>query len=340
MNALDPSAEIPSVRSLATWFDEDRPWDSGFLSLMRAVAARHAVSPQPAKATLPAQEMFRLGQCASMSFSPREISAISQKDGKLRLQLFGLGMWGAQGAIPLHMTEQAYSRAELHDSTLTDFLDIFHHRALTQFYRAWHVSQDTASLDRRDDQRFAFYIGSLIGLDPAELEGMPLPVHARLASSAHLIREARNPGGLLGALHYYFGIPVNIEEFSPQWILLEKNAQSVLGQDDSALLLGDGGILGDTVQDKQHKFRLILGPLTLDQYMRFSLWGEDLPVLREWVRNFTGFEYAWDVKLVLTADQVPVATLGGASQLGYTSWLERYSEEEPLTGMSFEPEMH
>lgn len=324
----------------ATWLCEKTPWDAGFISLMRTISARNPADPQPATAQLPAQETFRIGQCASMTFAPREIAALSSQEGKIRLQLFGLGIWGAQGAMPLHMTEQAYARAEQHDATLIHFLDIFHHRALSQLYRAWHVSQDTASLDRRDDQRFAFYIGSLVGLDPGELEGLPLPVHARLASASHLIREARNPEGILGALHYYFGIPVSIEEYSPQWIHLDAQSQSVLGRDDSALILGDGGILGETVQDRQHKFRLILGPLTLDQYRRFSLWGQDLPVLREWVRNFIGFEYAWDVKLVLAAKEVPVATLNGSHQLGYTTWLERYPSAYPLAGMSFEPEMH
>lgn len=332
--------EAQIVGSLSAWLPIDKPWEAGFISLMRTISARTPSTPQPARSVLPAQESFRIGQSANMTFAPSEISSLSWQQGKLKLQLFSLGVWGPQGAMPLHMSEQAYARAELHDSVLTDFLDIFHHRALTQLYRAWHVSQDTASLDRHDDQRFGFYIGSLVGLDPRELDCTQLPVHARLASSAHLIREARNPDGLLGALHYYFDIPVGIEEFSPQWIRLDKNSQSILGNDDSALLLGDGGILGDTVQDKQHKFRLILGPLTLDQYKRFSLWGQDLPVLREWVRNFVGLEYAWDVKLVLAADQIPIATLNGSHQLGYTTWLERHPSEEPLAGMSFEPEIH
>ncbi len=50
------------------------------------------------------------------------------------------------------MTELAYTRAELHDHTMTDFVDLFHHRALSQLYRAWFVSQDTASLDRQSDE--------------------------------------------------------------------------------------------------------------------------------------------------------------------------------------------
>ena len=141
-------------------------------------------------------------------------------------------------------------------------------------------------------------------------------------------------------MHYYFGVPVRMEEFELQWIYLERNDQTALGDSHCAGLLGDGAILGNTVLDRQHKFKLLMGPLTLPQYMLFSPWGSDMSVLRELVRSFIGFEYAWDVQLVLAADQVPQARLDGSHQLGYASWLERHSCDDPVYGMSFEPEMY
>ncbi|MCT4703370.1 type VI secretion system baseplate subunit TssG [Enterobacteriaceae bacterium H20N1] len=340
MNRSDIPQREALPAGLDSWYDPDTPWEAGFISIMRAIAARTPSLPAPGKATLPAQERFRLGQISSMAFSPREISHISRQGDKLKIQLFGLGIWGAQGAMPLHLSELAHSRYEQHDRTLIDFVDIFHHRALSLFYRAWFLSQDTASLDRKDDERFSFYVGSLVGLDPAELDPTPLPVHARLATSAHLVREARNPDGLLGAMQYYFNVPVRMEEFELQWIFLDEKDQTALGDDRYASLLGDGAILGNTVLDRQHKFKLLAGPLTLAQYMLFSPWGNDMTVLRELVRSFIGFEYAWDIQLVLAADQVPLACLDGSHQLGYASWLEREKCDRPVFGMSFEPEMY
>jgi len=333
------SAPLQHSDSFAPWYSAEEPWRAGFISLMRMIAARTNPLPPPGKAERPALEAFRIGQQAHMTFSPREVAKLSVDGQKIRLNLFSLGMWGPQGAMPLHMTEQAYTRSELHDHTLSDFLNIFHHRALSHLYRAWFVSQDTASLDRQDDERFSRYIANLVGLDPEDYRTSPLPGHARLASAAHLVRQARNPEGLSGALHYYFGIPVAIEEFAVQWIMLEGNEQSQLGNSDSALALGEAAILGNAVSDRQHKFRLVLGPLTLKQYMRFSAWGQDLPVLREWVRNFVGFEYAWDVELILAAEEIPTATLDGSHQLGYAVWLDREPSRMPVSGMSFEPEL-
>lgn len=338
MKKKSPQRDTASL--LSVWFDEAKPWKAGFISMMRAIAAKNAEMSLPGTATLPNQEPFRIGQIPVMAFPPREIACIEREQGLLRLQLFGLGVWGPQGALPLHLSELALSRSAAQDETLTDFLNIFHHRALALFYRAWFTAQDTASLDRPDDEKFSFYIASLIGMDPQELNGERLPTHARLASSAHLVREARNPEGLLGAIRYYFQVQASLEEFASQWIVLDVHDQSILGEVNAAMSLGDGAILGNTVRDRQHKFKLVLGPLTLNQYMRFSPWGRDLPVLKEWVRNFVGFEYAWDTQLVLAASEVPQATLDGGHQLGYATWLERADDQTPVYGMSFEPERY
>lgn len=325
---------------LEHWFDESQPWNSGFISLMRTLSARSPEMPVPGTAALPSGENFVIGQSPHMVFAPREIEGVSQFQGKTHVKLFSLGIWGPQGAMPLHQTELAYSRNEQHDTALTQFVDLFHHRALSKLYRAWSVSQDTASLDRAEEERFSFYTGSLMGIDPAEISGSVLPQHPRLSAASHLVREARNPDGLLGALNYYFGLPVQMREYVGQWLKLQSDDQTQLGFGRECALLGDGAILGDTVLDRQHKFQLIFGPLTLKQYVRFSPWGQDLPVLCEWIRQFVGFEYAWEVSLVLNASDVPCATLGGDYQLGYTSWLERADNDTPLPGMSFEPETH
>lgn len=332
-----PHSTSPSA-ILSAWFDENTPWESGFLSLMRALSARTPDKPIPGTAQRPSQEAHRLGQSAHIAFAPREIASVGAEGDNIAIQLFGLGIWGAQGAMPLHLSELVWSRTEQHDHAMADFIDVFHHRALSLLWRAWYVSQDVASLDRPQEETFSFYIASLIGMDPNELSHARLPLHARLASSAHLIREARNPDGLIGALHYFFGIPVSMEEFAPHWIRFPPHETSRFGAPDSALILGDSAVLGETILDRQHKFKLKLGPLTLEQYIRFSPWGEDLPVLCEWVRNFTGYEYAWDVQLILHATEVPEARLDGSHQLGYASWLADDGRVDAVSGMSFEPE--
>jgi type VI secretion system protein ImpH len=314
------------------------PWRYGFLNLLRRLGADPRMPPIGC-ARRPQAEPFRLGQQPSLTFAPREIAEVGMHDGRLRVKLFGLGMLGPNGPLPIHVTEIARDRLESgHDSTLVDFLDMFHHRYLTLFYRAWSSAQATAGLDRPDDERFSFYVASLFGQKPEEMAQGRLPSHARMAASSHLVREARNPDGLRATLAQFFGVPVALDEYIWQWIEVEAAERSRLGTPGAPSIMGDGALLGEQVPDRQHKFRLVVGPLELEQYLRFTPQGADLPLLVEWVRAFVGYEFAWELELRIKTHCAPPATLGGPEQLGWTGWLGRSPSIAPITGMRFEPE--
>ena len=338
--AVGPDAAFPlHPESLNAWFDRARPWKSSFLCLLRALSARDPNGPLPGMAQLPSQEPYRIGQLATMAFAPREIASLSLRDGCLDVRLFGLGLWGPQGPLPLHMTEVAYHRAEaLQDHTLMNFVDLFHHRALSQFYRAWAASQAAASLDRPDDEGFSFYIASLMGTDDAEARRSCLPPHARYAASAHLVREARNPSGLAATLSHYFGVPIVVEEFVQHWIRVDEAEHSRLGQRGVGSIIGEGAMLGELVPDRQHRFRLVVGPLDLHQYVRLTPQGEDMPTLVEWVRAFVGYEFGWEVQLLVKPEEAPPARADGAMRLGHTTWLGQSPMGKPAIGMTFDAE--
>ncbi|RBB31309.1 type VI secretion system baseplate subunit TssG, partial [Burkholderia reimsis] len=182
------------------------PWRFGFLSLLRRIGANATIDPV-GTARRPQAEPFRLGQQPSLAFAPREVASVQEAGGRLQVRLFGLGMLGPNGPLPIHVTEIAKDREDSRrDTTTVDFFDIFHHRYFTLFYRAWASGQAAAGLDRKDDERFSFYVASLAGQDVNEIQQRPLPSHARLAASAHLVRESRNPDGLRATLEHYFGV--------------------------------------------------------------------------------------------------------------------------------------
>lgn len=316
------------------------PWKYGFLSLLRRLGASPNLPPI-GQAQRPQAEPFRLGQLPSLTFAPREIAGIDQVAGRLKVRLFGLGMLGPNGPLPIHVTEIARDRKEnRRDDTLVDFLDIFHHRYLTLFYRAWSSSQAAAGLDRPDAEKFSFYIASLFGHDVDEIKGRTLPAHARIAASAHLIREARNPDGLRATLAQFFGVPVAIEEHIWHWIEVDRAEHSRLRERGEPSILAVGAMLGEQVPDRQHKFRIVVGPLEIDEYLRFTPQGADLPLLVEWVRAFVGYEFVWELELRINAQSATPATIGGPERLGWSGWLGRSPSGKPITGMRFEPEQH
>ncbi|OXI71323.1 type VI secretion system baseplate subunit TssG [Burkholderia sp. MS389] len=316
------------------------PWRFGFLSLLRRIGANPAVDPV-GTARRPRSEPFRLGQQPSLAFAPREIASVQEAAGRLKVRLFGLGMLGPNGPLPIHVTEWAREREESRrDTTTVDFFDIFHHRFLTLFYRAWASAQSTAGLDRKDDERFSFYIASLTGHDTAEIARRPLPSHARLAASAHLVRESRDADGLRATLEHYFGVPVAIDEHVFHWIAIDPADQGRMGRPGPAATMGQAAMLGRVAPDRQHRFRIVIGPIDLDAYLRFTPQGEDLPRLVEWVRAFVGYELEWELELRIKPESAPPAVMGGRQRIGWSGWLGRPNPDRPITGMRFEPERY
>ncbi len=54
--------------------------------------------------------------------------------------------------------------------------------------------------------------------------------------------------------------------------------------------MGEGAMLGEQVPDRQYRFRIVIGPLGIDEYLRFTPRGEDLLRLIDWVRSSLGHE--------------------------------------------------
>jgi type VI secretion system protein ImpH len=345
------------------------PWKFGFFALLRRFGASYAQQPPIGLASRPQQEPFRLGQTAALVFAPREIAgAVLPGESGQRVpggahprsgnnpalpmvRVYGLGLLGPNGPLPLHYTELVRDRVENHnDSTLADFLDLFHHRYLTHMYRAWSQSQAAAGLDRAEDEAFSRCIARLTGHDPLEIRDSVLPVHARLAASTHLSREARNPDGLAATLARFFAVPVQLQEFVLHWIRIDDEDQSHLGQARASSVMGVGAIAGEVVADRQNKFRLVLGPLNLDQYLRFTPQGQNLATLVEWVRGFVGYEFVWEVELRVRNDSTPPARLDDTEKLGWSTWLggsegagsAGSTAHAPgyTVGMVFEPEQY
>lgn len=345
------------------------PWKFGFVALLRRLGAFHAEHPPIGLASRPQHEPFRLGQTAALIFAPREIAGAalpgdvgSHTSGTAHsrpgnnpalpmVRVYGLGLLGPNGPLPLHYTELVRDRTENHnDSTLADFLDLFHHRYLTHMYRAWAQSQAAAGLDRVQDEVFSRYIARLTGHDPLDIRDSVLPSHARLAATTHLSREARNPDGLAATLAQFFAVPVQLQEFVPHWIRIDAEDQSLLGRARASSVMGIGAMAGEVVADRQNKFRLVLGPLSLGQYLRFTPQGEDLALLVEWVRGFVGYEFVWEVELRVRNDNTPPARLDDTEKLGWSTWLggsegrgvarSAAKAADYTVGMVFEPEQY
>src|SRR6185437_1127492 len=78
----------------------------------------------------------RLGQAPTLSFAPSDVTGFDGPpgDGPARLEQYSFGIFGPNGALPVHLTEYAYERGrQREDATFTDFVNLFQHRLTSLF---------------------------------------------------------------------------------------------------------------------------------------------------------------------------------------------------------------
>jgi len=318
------------------------PWAFDFFQALRRIEGAHPDRPRLGTAVRPGDEPVRLSQEASVAFAPSTLSAFEQQEHRApRLEQRFFGLLGPNGALPLHLTEYVRERVRLHrDHTLARFLDLFHHRMALFFYRAWAEGRPTVQHDRIDDDRFSLYVGSLAGYgSPATRGRDTVSDDAKGFFVGHLVRQARNAEGLASIVEGYFGVPAAVEQFVLDWLILPRDQRTTLGGERAASgVLGVGAVVGRRVRDVQSRFRLVLGPLDFERFADFLPGGRSLPSLVDWVRNYVGFEFDWDLQLVLARDEVPAVRLGREGQLGWTAWLGARPSPSDARDVTFAPE--
>jgi type VI secretion system protein ImpH len=353
---------MPSPKDkLATEFFE--------FDFFQAVRVLEKLAPKRAPVGLdgaPGEEVARFRAHLSMAFPPSQIVAL-EPAGEERpnplLTVTFLGLYGPSGVLPTHYTQllmdiQRDVRGPERRS-LRDWLDLFNHRFISLFYRAWekyrfHLQYERGEAFRRDADTFTLGLRSVMGFGTQghahrlsvrsaeaarrapewDAEKDELPTLARIDDLALLhyagffAQRPRNATNLRTLLADYFRLPVEVRQFQGQWLAIPASGQTRLGEFGA---LGVDAIAGERVWDVQSRFRVRIGPLSYAQFE--DLLPDPAPVaerksfflVAQLARLFAGSEFDFDIQLVLAAAAVPQAQLtdraGAGPRLGWTVWL-------------------
>lgn len=317
------------------------PYAFDFFYAMRRLECLHPEEPRLGNAGSPAREPVRLGQDCSMAFAPAAVSSCGWlgDSGLLRLGVAFFGLFGPNGPMPLHLTDYSLERARRYkDLTLLRFADVFHHRFLCLFYRAWASAQPAVSFDRPAEDRFGEYLASLCGLGMPSLRGRDAMADpAKLFFAGRLLAGAKNADGLESIIREYLRVPATIAQFIGEWLEIAPRERCLLGASPATGTLGATAIAGAYAFECQHRFRVRIGPLGLAGYQQLLPGGESLAALVAVVRNYVGDEYVWDLQLVLRKQEVPALQLGASARLGWTSWLGARVEDRDADDLILDP---
>jgi type VI secretion system protein ImpH len=305
---------------------KEKPYGFDFFQAVRRLECIHPELPRVGYSLRPQNDPVRFCQNVSLAFEPSAIKSFQEAadDEPSRMVVNFFGLLGTNGPLPLPITEYIYDRLHNHkDKTLATFLDIFHHRMISLFYRAWACNQQSVSHDRSEEDRFATYIGSLFGIgEDSFLNRDAVPDVVKLHYSGRLVCQTRNAEGLREILQDYFGIAVCIEQFVGQWIDIPQEHHCRLGESVENAKLGSTLVIGSRFWECQQKFRIKFGPMLFSEYQRMLPGGDSIRRLISWVKNYVGDELSWEIQLVLSATEVPATCLGKMGKLGWSTWLK------------------
>jgi len=238
-----------------------------------------------------------------------------------------MGMAGVSGVLPTHYTELVLDRIRHRDTTLWSFLDIFTHRAVSMFFRAWSKYRFPVGYERGNDA-FTGFLFDFAGLGTKGLRGRSAIDDESLLPYVGLIAQRPHSNNALeNILSDYFGVAVKVQQFFGQWLPLGTQDVTKIGGQNSTL--GLNAIAGAKIWDQQSKVRVVFGPLTFTQFLSFLPNGSANAAAASIIRFFTGIEFDFDFRLRLIGRQVPSSVLTTRAarrpMLGWTSFLKTKS---------------
>ena len=328
-------------------------------------AAKFASTPV-ANSGLPGDEAIRFETSQQLSFKGSDLEQVTttvpfdngdsnRADHQWLMSVNFMGLTGSQGVMPYYLSELVLRELKQKRSTLKSFLELFNHRSIALFFKAWHKYQLPANFERSRQQSQASRNGRnksqmnhdlftdallcLSGLGTLELRyRLPISDDVFAGFAGSLSRSIRTADELQGMIKGLFQLNVNIEQFQGQWQELPEDIQTRLPGNGNRGInnqLGSNAVLGRTCYQIQNKFTVVIDPMPYEKFMELAPGSKKLEALKSFIRFSVGAELDFDIKVSLIDREVPPAQLVETENyqplLGWNSHLSHSSDQDNLT---------
>lgn len=272
------------------------------------------------------REAMRFRHSPDLIFAAGDVAGIRVDEaGRPELTATFLGLYGAASPLAIHFSEDVI-RAEAEDQpTLRAFYDLFHHRLLSLYYRAWKKYRLHAGFGQHTEDRATKRLLCMVGVDGhggSTTSGLSRLEVLELAPL--LAMRVRSPRVLSLALSRLLpGFRVRIEQFVERRAPIDREDRMRLGV--SCTTLSQNATLGSHVRDRSARFRVILGPVDYATCESLMPGGARYPTLRKVIEHFSRGTLECEVDIELAEHESPGYALSSArgSTLGVNTRLGR-----------------
>jgi len=302
----------------------DRGYEFEFFQAARLLARMFPERKEVGSTARPAEEFARFTTFANggdfkqsqlaMAFPASPVHDIRRHKNlsePVQMIIAFMGLTGTQGVLPLCYTEQLLESKAAKDNALAAFLDLFNHRLVSLFYRAWAkhrpaVLYEMAATREQEPDALTQDLFALVGMSTKGLRGrLGIDDESLLLYAGLIAQRPHSASALRGILQDYFSIPVEIDQCIGSWYQLEDADRCYLSEDSERNQLGVGSFIGDEVWDQQARFRIRVGALDLRRFKEYLPDSCAMEKLVALTRYLVGQAMVFDVQVFLHADEVP-----------------------------------
>jgi len=266
----------------------------------------------------PANEPIRFRSRARLGFPNREIDAVEYSyDDRSKppaIRTTFLGLYGVDARMPSYFIDEVAQNRDGAEP-LSAFLDMFHHRLATQFYRAWRKYRFPAGFKKGGTDDVSPYLLSLVGLGIGNADIEQTVGTRKLLSMLGLASQrTRTAEGLAGVLqHAVPDATITVTEFHPVWIQLNEFEPTALGENC---------VLGRGFYDRGNCVRVVIAPTTCESVLGLTPGRRVHSEIIALLRFYLGYEANAHLEMHVAPDLMPRAELSSDQvSLGYTTQL-------------------
>ncbi|EFJ2911455.1 type VI secretion system baseplate subunit TssG [Escherichia coli] len=267
----------------------------------------------------PADDPVRFAPHPGMGFPSCELNSVEYDEGDEHrvpvIRTTFMGMYGVDSPLPTAYIDDIVRSREGHN-VLQDFLDIFNHRILTQFYRIWRKYSYPATFEPGGTDTIS---RSLLGLVGLGIPGTEKHIAAPLSRFLALAGVLRLPGKTQEGIQTVVSLlapetTVKVSPYCPRSVEVSRPSGFY---DDDAFLLDGNAPLGDEVMDISSQ---LLIALSTDNKEEARGWGPDGQLFQDlliMLRVYLGWRFRARITLTIDTRLFAVPPLGdGAFWLG------------------------
>jgi len=281
----------------------------------------------------PADEPVRFRSSGRLGFPGREIDAVETDDDQPGLppviRTTFLGLYGVDARMPSYFVDEIAQRRDGAEP-LAAFLDLFHHRIITQFHRVARKYRYPVGFRKGGQDEVSCYLLSLLGLgfgQPAV--GQAVPTRKLLSMLGLGSQRTRTAEGLAGVLqHAVPDATITVEEFHPIWIPVDTRER---------MPLGENCVLGRGFYDRANTVRVVITPAERESVLGLMPGGKAFGKVMALLRFYLGHAAHARLEMRVQRSLMPEPTLNSEEVcLGYTTQLRLpRASDVPDSGSAF-----